>query len=119
MREDIYPIYNNSFGISFQWKRGPAKTNGKVQIIFRDTGLLLSHKELELFSKNVQCTKKGNGLCDTCKNEMDCRSLLLDTPASQVSLAVSFRELNAIEDLVQGTLFQLELNNYINGICND
>ncbi len=119
MNEDIYPIYNNSIGMAFQWKRGASKTNGKIQVIFRDTGLLLSRDELLQFFNNVQCTKNSGGPCNFRCGEMDCRSLLLDTPASQVSLAVSARELNAIEDLIQGTLFQLDLSTYLNGICND
>ena len=118
MNQDIYPIYNNSFGMAFQWKRGASKTNGKVQIVFRDTGLLLSRDELQQFFENVQCTKNSCAPCNS-RCGTDCRALLLDTPASQVSLAVSERELDAIEDLIQGPLFQLDLSTYINGICND
>lgn len=115
--KDIDHIYSNNFGIAFQWKRGTAKHYNKVQVIFRDTGLLLSKKELVQFAKNIECLKSGNGCCELCSQQDDgCRGLLLDTPAPQITLAVSFRELYAIQDLVEGTLFQMNLDNYLDEI---
>lgn len=117
--KDINPIYTNKFGVAFQWKRGLAKHLGKVQVIFRDTGLLLSKDELKVFAQCVENTKKENGLCGQCQHEEECRGLLLDTPAPQITLAVSYTELEAIQDLVEGTLFQLNLDNYLNDVFKD
>ncbi|SIS88584.1 hypothetical protein SAMN05421766_104629 [Zobellia uliginosa] len=44
--DDITPIYHNPFGVAFQWKRNTIKDIRKIQIVFRDTGLLLTEKEL-------------------------------------------------------------------------
>ena len=118
MKDEILNIYSNSYGISFKWKYGVKKNKDKVQMVFRDTGLLLTRKELIQFSKNIQCTLNGEEGCHRC-NEEDCRSLLLDTPAPQISLAVSKRELGALEDLVEGTLFQMDLDTYLNNICEN
>ncbi len=87
-------------------------------MVFRDTGLLLSVEELVRFSHNIKCTfKEGErNLCEDCKNNDSCRSLLLDTPAPQVTLALSRNELYAVQDLVEGTLFQLNLDSILNGI---
>ena len=115
---DINPIYNNGFGIAFQWKRGSIRDIRKVQMVFRDTGLLLSKEELVRFSKCIQHTKEDNGLCGHCTKDENCRALLLDTPAPQVTLAMSYKELAELEDLVEGTIFQMNLDSYLNGIFN-
>ncbi|WP_339707955.1 hypothetical protein [uncultured Kriegella sp.] len=116
--DDINPIYHNQFGVAFQWKRNTSKDKNKVQIVFRDTGLLLSIEELVRFSHNIRCTfKEGHrNLCKDCRHNDACRSLLLDTPAPQVTLALSQNELYAVQDLVEGTLFQLNLDNFLDGI---
>ncbi len=116
--QDINPIYHNQFGVAFQWKRNSSKAKNKVQIVFRDTGLLLSMEELARFSQNIKCSLKDGhqNLCSDCQHNDSCRSLLLDTPAPQVTLSMSQNELYAVQDLVEGTLFQLNLDNFLNGI---
>lgn len=115
--QDIYPIYNNKYGVSFQWKRNNVKDLLKVQIVFRDTGMLLSKEELTQFSKNIKYTVDNNSLCNDCVNNDSCRALLIDSPAPQITFAVNVKELNGIQDLVEGTLFQLNLDNYLGGLC--
>jgi len=117
--EDINPIYHNPFGVAFQWKRSTTRDTGKIQIVFRDTGLLLTHNELEKFQKNIECTMKSNTPCVECHQHDTCRSLLLDTPAPQITLAMNSQELNAVQDLVDGTLFQLNLNTYLDKMCGN
>ncbi|TVZ16005.1 hypothetical protein JM81_2258 [Maribacter sp. MAR_2009_72] len=115
---DITPIYQNEYGIAFKWKpEKPSKTN-KVQIIFRDTGLLLTKKEIHYFSKCIHDTlQSGNGnLCNDCQIKGECRSLLLNSPAHQVSFAVSYTEALKIKDLIDGTLFKIQLDAYFNDI---
>ncbi|WP_350287534.1 hypothetical protein [uncultured Croceitalea sp.] len=111
--EDINAIYHNNFGVAFQWKRNSSKNMNKIQLVFRDTGLLLSKRELEQFHQNVKHSLDSQVLCIDCKKKDACKALLLDTPAPQVTLAVSFTELEAIKDLVEGTLFQLNLDGYL------
>ena len=111
---DVYKIYSNGVGIAFKWQKDAFLT----QLIFRDTGFHLSIDEIELFIEQVQVSKI-NVPCLDCKLGTNCRSILLRTPSSRVSLAVSFKELNQIEDLLNGTLFQLELNEYLQEICKN
>ena len=70
MNKDIYPIYHNSFGITFQWKRNVGtKGFNKIQIVFRDMGFYLTIEEIKKFNKAVDtalvckncncCTKEG------------------------------------------------------------
>ncbi len=113
---DVNPIYYNTFGVAFQWKRNTVKNIKKVQLVFRDTGLLLSYEELNQFSKNIKCTKDSSSLCSDCAENDACKALLLDSPSPQVSFAMNMGELEAIQDLVEGTLFQLSLDNYLNDV---
>ena len=108
--KDINPIYYNQFGIAFKWKNHTDMNNLKVQMVFRDTGFLLTKDELVQFSKNIKCSLDSAYLCSDCAESETCRALLLDTPAHQVSLAMSKKELLAIDDLVAGTLFELSLS---------
>ncbi len=117
--QDINPIYYNEFGIAFQWKRNAAKDLKKVQFVFRDTGLLLTTTELLQFQESIRHALKRPSSCKECKSDESCRNLLLDTPAPQVTLAVSSIELAEIQDLVRGTLFQLNLDSFLNGLCKD
>lgn len=112
--QDIHHIYHNKYGVAFQWKRNSVKDILKVQIVFRDTGLLLSKEELTQFSKNIKYTKENNSLCNDCVNNDSCKALLIDSPAPQITFAVNVKELNGIHDLVEGTLFQMNLDQYLN-----
>lgn len=116
--EEINLIYRNSFGIAFQWAQNSVNDKKKVQLVFRDTGLLITKKELMQFQKNIKCTMKSNSLCKDCQQNESCRALLLDTPASQVTLAMNQKELQDVSDLVEGTLFQLNLDNHLNSMFN-
>jgi len=48
--DEIYSLYHNEYGMSFKWKRGAVQDLNKVQLVFRDTGLFLTEKELTEFS---------------------------------------------------------------------
>ncbi len=117
--QDINPIYHNSFGVAFQWKRNCIKDIKKIQLVFRNTGMLLSKEELMQFSRNIQHTREHSPLCQDCTQKESCRVLLLDSTAPQVSFAMNAKELDAIQDLVEGTLFQLDLDDYLKRVCKD
>jgi hypothetical protein len=113
---DIKRIYHNNIGISFQWKQDVEKNNQKFQVIFRDTGFYLSIQEIENFSKFVKQAVE-RGCCEDCQAKQKCRSILLKTPATTVDLAVSEQELQSISDLIEGTLFQIKLDDYLKNVC--
>ena len=113
--ESITKIYNNEIGISFQWKEN---NSNLIQLIFRDTGFHLKEREIEEFLEKVSDSKQQKN-CNACTKGEHCKSILLQTPSSKVSLAVSLVELGQIDDLLKGTLFQLRMNNYLNDICKN
>jgi hypothetical protein len=115
---DIHKIYHNTIGIAFQWKQDVDKNNHKFQVIFRDTGFYLTVQEIENFSKFVKQAVE-RGCCKDCKTKRNCRSILLKTPSTTVDLAVSEEELQSISDLIEGTLFQIKLDDYLKNVCRN
>ncbi|NAS12451.1 hypothetical protein [Poritiphilus flavus] len=117
--QEIDPIYYNKLGICFYWKRGTVKDIQKVQLVFRDSCILLSPEELHKFYDSISTLATEPPLCSDCKENDSCRSLLLETPIPQLCFAVSYKELQGISDLIRGTLFQLDLEKYLDKLCGN
>lgn len=111
---DVSIIYNNNFGVAFYWVKEDEILTDRVQVVFKETGFYLSYAELKEFSGMISeaCTKSN---CGNCCMKKSCRRFLLKTPLQQIDLAVSADDLGKIKDLVEGTLFQLELIDYLWG----
>ncbi|MFS4416743.1 hypothetical protein [Maribacter sp. 2307ULW6-5] len=116
MLNDIDTLHHNALGIAFLWKGQQTAERPKIQLVFRDTGLLLTKKELCTFYTEIEKTK-GHGLPrPSCPQQMDCRALLLETPMGQLTFAVSPNELQLLGELVEGALFQLRLNGFLDEV---
>lgn len=111
--EEINQIYANSFGISFRWKNASTKNTKKTQIIFRDTGIFLDTEEIKKFSNLINSALKRVHDCGKCPYNDSCKSLLLESPFKQINFAVNYKELTNIDDLIKGTLFNIEFNNIL------
>lgn len=117
--QDIYKIYNNEIGIAFQWERDILSGNtDSYQLAFRNTGFYLDKKELQHFS-NCIAEAKANRSCNGCQRNKYCKNILLRTPSEKIDLAIDREELSQIEDLVSGTLFQIELQEYLDKLCRN
>ena len=91
----------------------------RIQVIFRDTGFYLNMKVIHSFSNCVVEAKRRGG-CTCCDQEnVNARNILLKTPCENVDLAVNQNELELIDDLIKGTLFQIELDKMLNKICSN
>lgn len=112
--DSVFKIYVNQIGIAFQWQKNATLT----QIIFRDTGFHIAVDEIAMFLEEVKLSIK-NQPCLGCELGVDCKSMLLKTPMNRVTMAVSLNELNQITDLLEGTLFQLELQQYLQEVCKN
>lgn len=117
MRE-IEQIYFNDFGVAFHWKRDNRVLTEKVQIIFKETGFYLSLHEIRAFAQLIENTCEEMD-CSGCCHQASCYKYLLKTPFQQIDLAVSKSELLQIKDLVEGTLFTMDLYDYINNVCKN
>jgi len=114
--QDIHEIYHNNIGIAFQWKKDILK--GKtdcIQMVFRNTGFYLTHSEVEEFQNKVKVAYKLNK-CESCSHKNKCNTFLLQTPSDKIDLSVNEKELNLINDLIEGTLFQIELDIFLKDV---
>ncbi len=111
----IQHIYINSWGTSFYWKKENNLLLDRVQLVFRETGFYLTKEELHHFNYCIQESFMLNKGCNECELKNKCHRFLLKTPCSQIDLAVSMQELHAVKDLVEGTLFKMNLNDYLEG----
>ncbi|WP_299604746.1 hypothetical protein [uncultured Aquimarina sp.] len=108
----IDKIYSNKVGISFFWKKQQPKEKPKIQLVFRDIGFLLTLNELKDFSDACSITEQSQ-CCSQCASHHNCRSLLLRTPSDKIDLAVSKEELEQIQELINGTIFRIELQQWV------
>jgi hypothetical protein len=111
----IDKIYSNELGISFFWKQEKHISTPKVQLVFRDIGFLLTLNELKDFSNSCTTTIESQ-CCSQCKNSQQCRSLLLRTPSDKIDLAVSREEVHQIQELIKGTIFRVELQDWVKNL---
>ncbi|WP_299221657.1 hypothetical protein [uncultured Aquimarina sp.] len=89
-----------------------ACTTPKVQLVFRDIGFLLTLNELKDFSDACRITEQSQ-CCDQCIDHQSCRSLLLRTPSEKIDLAISKDELEQVQELINGTIFRVELQHWV------
>ncbi len=112
----IKQLYYNDLGTSFYWKKENKVLMDRVQLIFRETGFYFTLQELFLFKNCIAESLVQNQCCEDCELKNQCHKFLLKTPCSQIDLAVSMAELNAVKDLVEGTLFTINLDDYLFGL---
>ncbi|ADF50599.1 MAG: hypothetical protein CMP12_18130 [Zunongwangia sp.] len=119
--EDVDVIYHNDTGISFKWKNGIGNTDeNRVQLVFKDMGFYLLPEEVMLFSENIRVARRRNPQCFRCLSSDVCeRNILLKSPLQKMDFAVNAFELNEICDLVEGTIFKLQLNYYLEYVAKN
>jgi hypothetical protein len=119
MEQEICKIYHNNIGIAFRWQSALDKASEKVQVVFNHMGFHLSREEVELFSNQVACSRESISDCSRCAFKKECKNILLETPSATVSLAVNEKELEELDDLLNGTLFWLDLEDYLKNLCRN
>ena len=116
--QQIAQIYFNDFGVAFYWKKEEEILEDRIQLVFKETGFYLSKVELDCFLDLIDTTFEKNK-CTSCGMKNKCHKFLLKTPCENIDLAVSKKELMQIKDLVQGTVFQIQLDHYLREICKN
>ncbi|MDT0687874.1 hypothetical protein [Autumnicola psychrophila] len=116
--DDVDLIYHNKFGIAFRWNNSELKADpNRIQIIFKDMGFYLLREEILQFSSNIKLAEKRS--CSNCQNPENCRNILLRSPLQKMDFTVSSEELEQISELIEGTLFRLNLLHYLDDICKN
>ncbi|MGX7667644.1 hypothetical protein [Flavobacterium pedocola] len=116
--QQLQEIYQNDLGIAFFWCTKDKILQEKIQLVFKETGFYLSTADLMKFAKELDMTC-SKICCTDCELRNNCQRYLLRTPFDGLELAVSSDEALLIKDLVEGTLFQLQLNTYLNDSCKN
>ncbi|XMO85814.1 hypothetical protein AAFN75_13575 [Algibacter sp. AS12] len=106
--DDITVIYKNDFGLVFWWKRYAVEDYKKINLVFNNTALHFTALELLTFLQHIETSI--NKLITTCNSNNQEQLMLLETPAPQVSFVCNYEELICIQNLVEGTLYNLELS---------
>lgn len=112
---EIEQLYHNDMGVAFHWIKQGVVLKDKVQIVFKETGFYFSVNEIKQFANIIDKTC-NEVKCAGCRYS-GCHKFLLKTPLQQLDLAVCQNELMQIKDLVQGTLFHIQLSEYLNTTC--
>ncbi len=108
--DDIHKLYYNALGITFQWKRSAVSEINKIQLVFKTNCLSLTIEELLLFSRQIEIALySSHSFCKDCKHDNLCQAIILQTPIKSLSLALSYKDIFLIQDLVKGTLFEIQL----------
>ena len=113
--EQIQQIYLNSLGITFYWEKEEGIIPNRVQLIFKEIGLFFTVVELNEFEYLIDESITKNSCCEDCALKNNNCKFLLKTPLYQLDLSVSTSELNYLKDLVNGTLFRIKMEIYLNG----
>ena len=110
-------LYSNKIGITFQWQKtnNSPRTYKTINLLFNNMGLRFDMVELKVFLQDVEFALNKPIACKG-DNPKDCQSMILETPLSQLSLAMSYNELLLMKDLVAGTLFEIELSSMLKKI---
>lgn len=116
--EEVDVIYHNNLGIAFRWKKGVANADPhRIQMVFKDMGFYLMPEEIKRFSYNIKVAQPHS--CSQCCDHKNCRNILLQSPLNKMNFAVSENELHEISDLIEGTLFKIELEHYLHEISRN
>lgn len=113
--EQIQQIYLNTLGITFYWEKEEGIIPNRVQLIFKEIGLFFTVVELNEFEYLIDESIAKNSCCKDCALKNSNCKFLLKTPLYQLDLSVSTGELNYLKDLVNGTLFRIKMEIYLNG----
>lgn len=112
--EDVNVIFKTDIGISFNWKRCNAKHLKTINIIINDIALHLTKEELLHFANTINKTVKKENACLHCNEP--CKVILLETPIPQLTLVKKYNDMLTLKHLIDGTIFQLGLNNLLKTI---
>ena len=115
--KEIEQIYFNDFGVTFYWKKNEKVLKDRIQIVFKETGFYFSIPEIRQFCGIVN--EMSSRSCSEFSMRNKCHKFLLKTPLNEIDLAVNQSELSNIKDLLEGTLFNIELFDYINDVCKN
>lgn len=119
--KNINLLYKNELGIAFKWKENELTSLEEVNFVFKSTGLHLTEKEIILFNKQIRLAIANISNFKECIRNTQYKSILLESPVTQVSFILSSKELKLMQDLLEGSNFSINLKKVLkaNSIRNN
>ena len=108
--DDISVIHYNDFGVAFNWKESTVFSKNKIQLVFKNTGLLLSRHQLFTFKSEIEYVILNR--CNCCEKSKN----LIPSPCEYISFALSNSELMGLMDLLKGVCFNIQLSDMLENI---
>ncbi|MDN3621246.1 hypothetical protein QWY81_17400 [Polaribacter undariae] len=108
----LQTIYHNNIGATYFFKDNldPDLSMNKIQIIIGDIALILEDNEIFSFLEVIESVKMACK-CDDC-NEL--KQITCNTSYTKLIFKSTRKNINELEDLIKGTIFEIQLNSLIN-----
>lgn len=110
---EVNYIKRNPIGMTYKVNPNYSVDFDKIHLVFNNTGLKFDDEELLEFKQCIDDAFNTPSMCQNNCNSNSCKSILLKTPFENVVFAVSLNDLNHLKDLIDGTFFELSLDNYL------
>ncbi|MCB4799115.1 hypothetical protein [Neotamlana laminarinivorans] len=104
------PVYRNAIGATYLIKDNPNKTgysSEKIQLFLGEVSIILTYEEVANLIPTIDSAKKGCA-CKNCKCEIP-KQIKANTNYVKFIFKSSEKNILDLEDLVKGTLFELEM----------
>jgi len=108
------PIYNNNTGVAFALKSNLYSDEPylKIQLQLGDIAILMNFNEMESFLKTIRYLKT-KCKCSNCNEGCSYKVIKCETAYTEIKIKATPTILNGLEELIQGVLFESQLNNLL------
>ena len=108
------PIYNNTIGTAFLIRDDLSTFTGmeKIQLLLGDLAIIVEGKDVVTLLKIIISIKDGC-TCDDCGEKHIPKQIKFDTTYFNLIFKSNETNLVAFEDLLRGTIFELEFNSIL------
>ncbi len=115
--DKVNKLHANKMGVTFTDKdeEDIDYVEKKINLLFHNTILIFNNFELNLFLDEVEDLIINN-TPGINKYSQYYKSIILESPIYQLRYVVSYNDLLLIEDLIKGTIFQIELSGFLKEI---
>lgn len=110
---EVKYLNRNPIGLTYKVHPEYSEEFDKVHLVFNNTGLKFNDDELLEFQQCIDDAFSTPSMCQNNCNNKNCKSILLHTPFKDLVFAVNQQDLNYLKDLIDGTVFELSLDNYL------
>lgn len=109
----LKPIYHNKMGATYMVTSHPEENDfEKIQVQLGELGILLTTNDLKQLLKTINSSRKGCN-CSSCGKKHCFKLIKCDTTYAHLHLKTTKKNVDALEELIQGTLFELAMEDLL------